>query len=137
MKETKVKTNPLPFRRFALIFGVASVVGLFGCGIVINQPQNSNNTSPPTVLCPQVGVSVCSLPAQVSWQPSGATLTNFHATLDGVDQTSAFSMSNNQEVATFKLGYGQHTLVVSGDIDSLGGFHSSATSQFNLIPWIQ
>lgn len=132
-----MKTTALPFRRFASLIAVASAFELFGCGILINQPQNSNNTSPPSVLCPQVGASVCSLPAQVTWQPSGATLSNFHATLDGVDQTSAFSMSNNQEVATFKLGYGQHTLVVSGDIDTLGGFHSSATSQFNLIPWIQ
>lgn len=132
-----MKTTVLPFGRFASLIAVASALGLFGCGILINQPQNSNNTSPPSVLCPQVGANVCSLPAQVTWQPSGATLSNFHATLDGVDQTSAFSMSNNQEVATFQLGYGQHTLVVSGDIDTLGGFHSSATSQFNLIPWIQ
>lgn len=133
-----MKMTPVRFWRVGSIFPVACLIGLVGCGMVINQPQNQNTTNPPSVLCPQVGVNVCALPAQVTWQPSTPPVANFHATLDGVDQTSAFSINSNthQATATFNLGYGQHTLVVSGDVSSLS-YHSSVTSQFNLVPWIQ
>jgi hypothetical protein len=116
------------------------MVTLVGCGLVINKPVNDAGTQPGTMACPQNQSGNCDVPANVSWQPSGSTLSNFRATLDNVDVTSFFSVDNNaqQAVATLKdVSFATpHTFVVSGDIYFLGTFHNTQTSNFTPFPLI-
>lgn len=107
----------------ALILGA---VGLFvtGCsGFTIVAPQNgaTSVTSP-------VG-------ANVTWNDSG--MSSIHFTVDGADQTSAFSITNlsngGSATASLPLSLGSHSLVVSGDYYFAGTIHTSASSAFTVI----
>jgi len=122
--------------RFARAFLVVSIIGpLLNCGLVINQPADKGN-----VPCNKVSSPVCSVSATVNWQPSGASMSSFHATLDGTDQTAAFSINNagQQATATFNnVPIGQHSLVVSGSVDYIFTINSNQTSQFTVQPLIQ
>lgn len=61
-------------------------------------------------------------------------MTSIHFAVDGVDQTSAFSITNNanggEAKATLSLAPGSHSLFVAGDYYFAGTIRATQTSNF-------
>jgi hypothetical protein len=99
-----------------------------GCGIHVVHPR-ANQPNNTIVYCP-VETLPCPTPATVTWRPS--SVGGIKITVDGVDQTSAFTFGNEQANATLSLEAGQHTVVASCNDQNLPFFTSRDTSTFDL-----
>ena len=108
---------------YALILGA---VGLFvtGCSsfTIVAPPNGATSVTSPVA-------------ANVTWNDSG--MSSIHFTVDSVDQTSAFAITNlsngGSATASLPLSLGSHTLVVAGDYYFAGTIHTSASSTFTVI----
>jgi hypothetical protein len=111
---------PLHASRAYLLLVLAAAWTLAGCGgFTINQPPTT-----PAVLNP-VGFNV-------TWNTS--SMNNIHFTIDGADQTSAFTIDNANQKATANLSLppSAHTLVVTGNYYFAGNLNASANSTFTV-----
>jgi hypothetical protein len=108
-----------------------AVVGLLtsGCGVHLGQPRG-NPQNDNIVYCPVETLPPCPTPAKVTWSPS--SVSGIKITVDGVDQTSAFTFGNQEANGTLSLGVGPHTVVASCNDQNLPFFTSRDTSTFDL-----
>ena len=109
------------YRRCSCALALVLVWALTGCGgFTINQPQNNAGVLDPVSF-------------NVTWNTS--SMNSIHFTIDGVDQTSAFTIdyANMRATASIPLPPTPHTLVVTGDYYFAGTLHASASSNFTVV----
>jgi hypothetical protein len=112
---------PLRCSRAYLLLVLAAAWTLTGCGgFTINQPPNNGGVLDPVSF-------------NVTWNTSSRN--SVHFTIDGVDQTSAFTIdyANQKATASISLPPTPHTLVVTGDYYFAGTLHATASSMFTVV----
>jgi hypothetical protein len=119
-----MRLRPFTSTNVPLLYFIVSLMLLDGC-------------SGFTIVAPNDGDKSVSTPvnADVTWNDSN--MSSIHFAVDGADQTSAFSITNNpnggEAKATLALAPGSHSLSVAGDYYFAGTIHTTQTSNFTVI----
>jgi hypothetical protein len=108
------------YSRAVLFLIVPLLVMLSGCSITINQPPNNGASTDPVTF-------------NVTWNTS--SMSSLHFMIDGIDQTSAFTINYGTQTATatINLAPTQHSLVVTGTAFFITSWNVSATSTFTIV----
>jgi hypothetical protein len=110
-------------RLLCLLSFVAVGFVLGGCSSfkIVTPPDGSTNVAAP-------------VNADITWNDSN--MASIHFTVDGTDQTGAFTVTNTstggEAKSTLALQPGQHTVGASGDYQFIYAQHASATSTFTV-----